>query len=321
MSTWTSRLDNPVSARLRDASTTGYVGILLAAFAAFLAIPPVEARTIALARRRRHRRRPVRHLDRDSRPAPPRLRRSRRRAARNRARHPRHALGNLQPRRRLRCDVLIAQMFASATPLVFGAMAGMFSERSGVVNIGLEGMMLMGAFWGIYGADVGETGWSDWPLGRLPEGCSRSSTHTSRSTSAPTRSWAVLPSTSSPSASPATSSSSCTTATTYRPASRRSRTSTPGLQRHELPRQVDWESQRLIWAGFVARRALVRRPLQDAHRAADPRLRRAPARRRHCGHQRLRGALRLRDPLGVARSDRRGLPVGRVRRRARSTTT
>ena len=58
---------------------------------------------------------------------------------------------------------LIAQMFAFSTPLVFGAIAGMFSERSGVVNIGLEGMMLMGAFWGVYGADKG----GSWVVGLL----------------------------------------------------------------------------------------------------------------------------------------------------------
>ena len=43
---WTVRLDNPLSARLRDAAITGYLGIFLGAFAAFLAIPPIEARTI-----------------------------------------------------------------------------------------------------------------------------------------------------------------------------------------------------------------------------------------------------------------------------------
>ena len=58
---------------------------------------------------------------------------------------------------------LIAQMFVFATPLTFGALAGMVSERSGVVNVGLEGMMLMGAFWGVYGADKG----GSWVVGLL----------------------------------------------------------------------------------------------------------------------------------------------------------
>jgi simple sugar transport system permease protein len=60
-------------------------------------------------------------------------------------------------------SALIAAMLRFATPLIFGSLGGIVSERSGVVNIGIEGMMLTGAFFGILGADV--TG--SWVLGLL----------------------------------------------------------------------------------------------------------------------------------------------------------
>ena len=203
MTGWTARLDNPVSARLRDPAATGYSGIGLGVFAAFLGDPAdrgargstwsiligIVAVMLGIWTVTRGRVRLG-------------WRRRRRRAARHRARRPRDALEHREPERVFNAS-LVAQTFAFSTPLVFGAIAGMFSERSGVVNIGLEGMMLMGAFWGVWGADKG----GSWVVGLIvgmprPAARSRSSTRTSRSICAPTRSSAARRSTSSRSGSP-----------------------------------------------------------------------------------------------------------------------
>lgn len=42
--------------------------------------------------------------------------------------------------------IIIPSMIAMAAPLIFTAIGGVFSERAGVINIGLEGLMVFGAF-------------------------------------------------------------------------------------------------------------------------------------------------------------------------------
>lgn len=45
--------------------------------------------------------------------------------------------------------LLISQMLIYSAPLIFTSLGGVFSERAGIVNVGLEGIMVIGAFAGV----------------------------------------------------------------------------------------------------------------------------------------------------------------------------
>lgn len=49
---------------------------------------------------------------------------------------------------------ILASALRFATPLIFASIGGLISEKSGVINIGLEGMMTIGAFFGVWGTYI-----------------------------------------------------------------------------------------------------------------------------------------------------------------------
>jgi len=86
---------------------------------------------------------------------------------------------------------LINTALRQATPLILAALGGLMSERTGVINSGLEGKILMGALSGAYGALLTGSPWGgravpgrrgrssgkafgrSWPLRRPAGGSSR----------------------------------------------------------------------------------------------------------------------------------------------------
>jgi ABC-type uncharacterized transport system permease subunit len=162
MNTFAPRMNNPVWNRLRDPRTTGIAGIFVGVLACFVALPPITARSplfpvligiVAALLGLSTALRGLRRLGWGAFAAGLL-------GITLGVLATRSSEGNLSI---VFTASLIASMFVFSTPLVFGSMAGIFSERSGVVNIGLEGMMLMGAFWGVYGADKG----GSWVVGIL----------------------------------------------------------------------------------------------------------------------------------------------------------
>lgn len=56
-------------------------------------------------------------------------------------------------------SLLLVAAVALAAPLLFAAVGELISERAGVINIELEGMMLVGAFTGVWGAYLSGSVW------------------------------------------------------------------------------------------------------------------------------------------------------------------
>jgi ABC-type uncharacterized transport system permease subunit len=71
---------------------------------------------------------------------------------------------------------ILAATIRSATPILYAALGGIFSERSGVLNIALEGIMLISAFAAVLGSYITGSAWIGVLFG-LAAGCLASLIH------------------------------------------------------------------------------------------------------------------------------------------------
>src|SRR2546426_12196107 len=56
-------------------------------------------------------------------------------------------------------EAVLTSGVVMAVPLLLAALGELFAERAGVINVGLEGMMLVGALAGVAGAFFGHSVW------------------------------------------------------------------------------------------------------------------------------------------------------------------
>ncbi len=160
----------------RSPKIVGVGGIGLGGLAFWLALPPLASRTVVLPIADRAPRDRRRHLGRLAR------RDARAAAARSPPASLGIVLGVLATRSSTaHLDTVVvwsalgAATLRYATPLTYAAIGGLYCERSGVINVALEGMLLTGAFFGIWGAIWAHTwaGGFAWVVGARRRGARR----------------------------------------------------------------------------------------------------------------------------------------------------